>query len=669
MSASIEPLAPDVGATGDMSTLARLQRVEEALRQSEEFTRRVTDAVPGILYVYDVVDRRNVWGNREMVALLGYSEADLASMQGELLQRLVHPDDFVRYPAHLQRLMGLPDGVAADFEYRMLRADGTWLWLHSRDQVFRRDDAGRTRQIVGAALDITERRRVEEQLRESERRLAAVLNNTLSSIFLMDDRQQCVYMNAAAEQLTGYTLGETTGRPLHDAVHHTHPDGRPYPLAECPIDQAFPTQNQMQGEETFVHRDASFYPVAFTASPVRDESGRPIGTVIEVRDIRAQREAAETLRRSEDALREADRRKDQFLAILSHELRNPLAPIRTAAHLLAKTNLDESQAAEARNIIQRQVRLMALLLDDLLDIARITQGKLQLKRKQVSLSSIVDAAVEAARPLIEARQHALRVDLPEVPLQLDADPLRLGQVLANLLTNAAKYTDPGGHIELSARVDGDRLELRVQDDGIGITPALRQRLFTMFAQGEDRDHRGEGGLGIGLALVKGLVELHAGSIEVESEGVRKGSTFVLRLPLPPQESGAPLDAASKDEAQSAGRRVLVVDDNRDAADSLGMLLLVSGHDVRVAHGGRAALSLAEEFRPEVVLLDIGMPDLDGYAVARQMRAELWGADVCLVALTGWGQEEDRRRTRLAGFDHHFTKPIDPEKLASLFAAC
>lgn len=225
----------------------------------------------------------------------------------------------------------------------------------------------------------------------------------------------------------------------------------------CPIDQAFPTQNQMQGEETFVHRDGSFYPVAFTASPVRDESGRSIGTVIEVRDIRAEKEAAETLRRSEDALREADRRKDQFLAILSHDLRNPLAPIRTAAHLLAKANLDASRATEARDIIQRQVRQMALLLDDLLGIARITQGKLQLKRKQVSLSSIVDAAV-AARPLIEARQHALRVDLPEVPTELDADPLRLGQMLANLLTNAAKYTDPGGHIELSARVDGDRLE-------------------------------------------------------------------------------------------------------------------------------------------------------------------------------------------------------------------
>jgi PAS domain S-box-containing protein len=644
-----------------VTEMTEQRRLDAAVRESEEITRRVADTVPGILYVYDLVQKRNVWGNREMVGLLGYTEPQIAAMSGRLLDALLHPDDMARYAAHHARLLELPDGVAADFEYRMRCANGDWLWLQSRDMVFRRDAAGRPRQIVGAALDITERRHIEERLRESERRLAAVLNNTTSAIFLMDERQHCVYMNAAAETLTGYSLAETAGRPLHDVVHHTHPDGRPYPLAECPIDQAFPTQNQMQGEETFVHRDGSFYPVAFTASPVRDDQGRPIGTVIEVRGIRAEKAAAEALRCSEEALREADRRKDHFLAILSHELRNPLAPIRTAAHLLSRPALAERDAAAAREIIQRQVRQMGLLLDDLLDVARITQGKLTLQPQWVPLASVIESAVEAGRPLLEKKRHRLTVTLPEGGVELHADALRLGQVFANLLTNAAKYTDPGGHVELVATVHGETLEVCVSDDGIGIPAEARDVLFRMFGQYAESGDRSEGGLGIGLAIVKGLVELHGGRVAVASEGAGRGSTFRVYLPL----SGRPAHPAPPEQASTGPNpslRILVVDDNRDAADSLGMLLAVSGHETRIAYDGASALALAEDYRPEIVLLDLGMPGMDGYEVARRLRARPWGHELLLVALTGWGQEDDRRRTRQAGFDHHFTKPVDPDEL-------
>jgi CheY-like chemotaxis protein/two-component sensor histidine kinase len=309
---------------------------------------------------------------------------------------------------------------------------------------------------------------------------------------------------------------------------------------------------------------------------------------------------------------------------------------------------------------------MARLLDDLLDVARITRGKLQLKRERVDFGTIVDTAVEAARPLITARKHGLTLELPpELPM-LQADPVRLAQVLSNLLTNAAKYTDASGRISLSARVEGSTLRVSVRDNGIGLSPYARAQIFKMFSQVHADESRSEGGLGIGLALVKGLVDLHGGSIEATSEGPGKGSEFVVTLPI--DVSYAPKsDAVPRSEAgrQSVARRILIADDNQDAAESLALLLKSDGHDVRTAHGGYAALVLAGSFQPDVALLDIGMPDLDGYEVARNFRQASWGRQVRIVALTGWGQEEDKRRALAAGFDHHLTKPVDLQALERL----
>jgi signal transduction histidine kinase len=368
-------------------------------------------------------------------------------------------------------------------------------------------------------------------------------------------------------------------------------------------------------------------------------------------------------RAAEIALREADQRKDVFLATLAHELRNPLAPIRNAAQMLDSPKLGPNQLQWARSVIQRQVKHMALLLDDLLDVARITQGKLDLKKQSISLNSVVDAAVEAVRPLLDSKSHQLTVTLPSEPVILHADPLRLSQVISNLLTNAAKYTDAGGNITLAGRIEDRTLSLSINDNGIGIPAESLKGIFAMFSQVEGAGARSEGGLGIGLALVNGLIELHGGTVEAKSEGLGRGSEFIVSLPLTCES--ATRSTADTLAPTPIGRRILVADDNQDAADSLAMFLEMGGHDVRVAHDGRAALSVAQTFRPHIVLLDIGMPRLNGYEVAQALRQEPWGADIRLIALTGWGQESDRQRAAEAGFDCHLTKPVDPDALETM----
>jgi CheY-like chemotaxis protein/two-component sensor histidine kinase len=367
-----------------------------------------------------------------------------------------------------------------------------------------------------------------------------------------------------------------------------------------------------------------------------------------------------------DALREADRRKDEFLATLAHELRNPLAPIRQAARLARSQQATDAQRRWSQDVIERQVQHMALLLDDLLDVSRITRGKLELKRQRVQLASVVETALETARPLLDERRQRVTTDLPATPVWLDADPLRLAQILANLLTNAAKYSEPGGRVDLRASTDAGRLSISVSDTGIGIEPELLPRVFEMFSQVKSSIDRAEGGLGIGLALVKGLVELHEGTVEARSEGLGKGAEFVVTLPLPGhgQQPAAQNGDSTRNETPPRAARILVADDNRDAAASLATLLQLDGHEITVANDGRHALAAAESFRPHIALLDIGMPKLNGYEVARHVRAEAWGKSVVLVAVTGWGQSEDKRRAFEAGFDHHFTKPLDLDVLGA-----
>jgi len=373
-------------------------------------------------------------------------------------------------------------------------------------------------------------------------------------------------------------------------------------------------------------------------------------------------------KRAEAVVQEVNRNKDNFIAILAHELRNPLAPIRNAVAVLKHAGLADPSLQWCRDVIERQVGQMSHLLEDLLDVGRINSGKLTLRRCRTELAAVIEQAIETTRPLIDARKHELVLDVPPEPIWLDADPVRLAQVFLNLLGNSAKYTEPGGRIELRAQREGTRAIVRVTDSGIGITPENLQRVFEMFGQVESAADRSPSGLGIGLMLVKLLVDLHGGTIEVRSEGLNRGSEFVVSLPAVAAPSAQPQAPASAPPA-GAGvkRRILVADDNRDAADSLAMLLEILGHEVRTVYDGQQAIQAAEKFRPGLVLLDIGMPGLDGYAAARRIRDQQSADKPLLVALTGWGREEDRRRSREAGFDAHLVKPVDQAALLQLVA--
>jgi len=384
-----------------------------------------------------------------------------------------------------------------------------------------------------------------------------------------------------------------------------------------------------------------------------------------------QNEVAERSR-VEQALKEADRHKDEFLAMLAHELRNPLAPIRNAVHLIKMRSLDDPQLCMARDVIERQLKQLTRLVDDLLDVSRITRGKINLARERLELADLMSRAVETVMPALEARGHVLSVELPERPLRLYGDPVRLVQALANVLGNAAKYTDAGGRITLSARRRNRDAEITIRDNGMGIAPEVLPRIFDLFTQMDERMERSPSGLGIGLALVRRLVEMHGGTVGASSAGAGQGSEFVIRLPVSVERADE-RDVATVEPAVVEGddvvrrRRILIADDNIDALETLATLLSLDGHEVYRARDGVEAFEVAQAQRPEVALLDIGMPRANGYDAAKRIRGEPWGRAITLVALTGWGQDSDRRRSEDAGFDMHLTKPVDPKAVSDLLA--
>ena len=385
----------------------------------------------------------------------------------------------------------------------------------------------------------------------------------------------------------------------------------------------------------------------------------------------ALREANQELeRRVEDrtaALREGDRRKDEFLASLAHELRNPLAALHAASEVFRiklpeGTNLDGPQG-----VFSRQLRHMTRMVDDLLDVSRITRDKLILQRSRVELAKVIAAAVETSRPMIEQRRHSFTVSVSPEPVLLDADLVRLGQVFSNLLDNAAKYTDPGGRIELATEIEGEQVNIRIGDSGIGIAPDVLPRIFDIFMQGERTPERSRGGLGIGLTLVRRLVELHGGTVQAFSEGNGRGSRFVVSLPIAARAAVAAETAGEGPAAVGQSLRILIVEDNRDAAEMLNELLESWGHETRMAFDGPAGVVAADEFRPQAILLDIGLPGMNGYDVARKLRERAWCRNVPIIAVTGWGQEADRQRSAEAGIDHHLLKPVEPAALRTLLA--
>jgi PAS domain S-box-containing protein len=456
--------------------------------------------------------------------------------------------------------------------------------------------------------------------------------------------------NSGAERIFGYAEREAVGRPITLIIPPERQD------EERDIIARLRRGERIEHFETVRRaKDGGLINVSLTVSPVRDAAGRIIGASKVARDITARAAA-------EKALQEASRYKDEFLAVLAHELRNPLAPIKNGMQLLRLTAPGSEPALQARAIMERQLDHLVRLVDDLMDISRITRGKVDIRREPVELVSVLLSAVETSRPAIEASRHQLSLNLPSEPLLVSADFVRLAQVVSNLLNNAAKYTDRGGQIALAAQREGDEAVIRVRDNGIGIEAELLPRIFDMFAQAHDNLNRSKGGLGIGLALARSLVELHGGRIAARSGGAGKGTELTVRLPLlkaKPQQAAA---RASRQRAPAARRRVLVVDDNVDAAKTLELLLQQLGQEVEVVHDGPAALEAARRRRPEVVLLDISMPGMDGLELARRLREQPDFEAVRFAAITGFGQDEDRRRTRDAGIDEHLVKPLSPEQL-------
>ena len=590
--------------------------------------------------------------DRNLAALYGRDAA--APLQGDpsLLHQQIHPED-------LPRVLAAEDasretGRLESTEYRILLPDQSVRWVVSRGTVHT-DALLQPTLLLGLLIDITAQRVAERALRQSEKLYRAIGESIDYGVWVTDASGRNVYASDSFLNLVGVNQEQCSNLGWAEVLHPDDVQATRAAWQEC-----VSTGGVWYREHRFRGADGNYHPILAQGVQMRDEDGKPTGWAGINLDI-------SRIKKTEEALREADRRKDEFLATLAHELRNPLAPIRHAARLLGVKGIDEQQGKAAREIISRQVSRMALLLDDLLELSRITRGRLELRKEPVLLSSLVSAALETAQPLIDSKHHALAVNMPADNVELIVDPLRMSQALSNLLTNAAKYTDPGGRIVLDIRRSPQNVTFAVSDSGIGIQANVLPKVFEMFSQVDSAIDRSEGGLGIGLALVKGLVSLHGGTVDAASGGQGQGSTFIIRLPGD-QVRVRRVDAKAASPAQTVAGplgKILVVDDNRDAANSLAMVLGSSGHATLTAYAGEEALQLGDAERPDVVVLDIGMPDMTGYDAAQRIRKTSWGKHVLLLAVTGWGQKEDIQRAVNAGFNFHMTKPADPERVEQL----
>jgi PAS domain S-box-containing protein len=829
------------GAVGAFVDITERKRIESELRDARRLFEKIADATPGILYLYDLVEQRNVYANRGLTAVLGYTPEELVAMGSAMGDRLVHPDDLRAGPTGVATVASLgPDGVR-EHVLRMRHVDGAWRHLRCRETVFSRDDDGTPRRMLGIAHDVTDELATvtaltesEERLRESERRLRELADAMPQIVFVNRADGALEYVNRQWEAYTGepyendsrvhervhaedrdrmlatWALSRANGEPYESEFRMLGRDGayrwflsRAVPVRDAQgevvrwygtstnIDEqkraqaalqhgearqrdladaalrinaslsvAKPLRDTLQlvtdlardivgahqallmashedhdgqtvhaislGEKYARFRDydepvtgRGIYSLvsrfnrpmrltqaeleahpAFTrfrgtarehpplrgwlAVPLLGRDGRNLG-ILQFSDKRdggdftAEDEAVATQMAAMAAvgmenwalveqIRDADRRKDEFLATLAHELRNPLAPISNSLELLRRAPADPAILGRARGTMERQVGQMVRLIDDLLDASRISRGKLVLRPQRITLESVVTQALETARPHLEAAGHLLEVSLPPEPVWLDADPTRLAQVFGNLLDNASKYSPPRAEVRVDARCRDGRVEVRVTDTGTGIPADQLGSIFEMFSQVDRSLERTSGGLGIGLALVRGLVEMHGGTVEARSDGPGQGSAFTVALPV--ATAPEPFDEAPEGPGAPVARRgrILVADDNRDGADSLAALLRRSGHEVHVVYDGEEAVAAAARLRPHVALLDLGMPRLNGHDAAQAIRALPGGQQMTLVALTGWGDEATRRRTRESGFDGHLTKPVDYPTLLGLIGA-
>ena len=632
------------------SILAARRRAEEELRKQSQWLRTTLASIGDAVITTDA-EGRVTFMNAVAEALTGWAQGGALGQSLTDVLQIVHEVTRERVENPAIRANQTGSLVRLANHTILVARDGREQPIDDSSAAPIRDESGAVTGAVLVFRDVSERR-VSEL---AHAHLAAIIESSHDAIVSKTLQGVVLSWNSGAERLFGYTSNEAIGRPITFLIP---PDRL---NEETEILARIAGGERIEHFETVrVTKEGRRIDISLTISPIRDvSSGQIIGISKIARDITERK-------RVEEALRQSDYHKGQFIALMAHELRNPLAPLLTAMHLIRIAGDNPQRVRKALDVMERQLHHIVRLVDDLLDISRISQNKLGLRPERVLLSDVVDQAVEAARPAIDAAGHELTISLPTTPVFLNADPTRLSQVLRNLLTNSARYTLPGGSIFIVAEPRDTEITVTVRDTGIGIPTDALKRIFDMFSQVDGAHERAKDGLGIGLALVKGLVEMHGGTVTAASDGPGTGSTFTVTLPRP-SSSAASSDSAPLPRPRAVGvpRRILVVDDNRDAADTLAAMLELMGHDVRVAYSGYGAMPAAENFQPALIFMDIGMADLNGYEATRQVRQQEWARNIRMIALTGWGQEHDRARSQAAGCDGHLVKPVKIEELEML----
>jgi PAS domain S-box-containing protein len=601
--------------------------------------------------------------NQVAESLTGWSHDDAL---GQPLTRVFNiVNEATRQPVENPAIRALREGVVVGLANHtvLIRKDGHECPID--------DSAAPIRNVLGyvsgcvlifrdvTAQCLIERTRAGQLL--TARLLASIVESSNDAIISKSLDGTIQSWNAAAERLFGYTAEQAVGKHISLIIP-------PERMAEedTIIAQLKDGQRIEHFETERLRSDGRNITVSLTISPLKDDAGNVIGASKIARDVSERKRLEDNLRKLASDLSETDRRKNEFLATLAHELRNPLAPMRNMLEVVKRSGSNGELFKQAHETIERQLAQLVRLVDDLLDLNRITYDRLELRRSEVEFATVVQQAVEVARPLIDAAGQKLTIDLPDDAIYLNADRARLAQVFGNLLNNSCKYTRPQGAISLSARRNGNNeVVVSVRDNGAGIPPDKIDSIFDMFMQVDRSSDRSQDGLGIGLTLVKRLVEMHGGSIKARSAGEGQGSEFVVQLPIIDQPAVAASPVSDVTPASPSQRRILIVDDNVDSADSLAMLLEITGNQTYLAHDGVEAIESIEKYHPEVVLLDIGLPKLDGHEVCRRVREQPWGKDIRIIALTGWGQDDDRRKSEEAGFNGHLVKPVDYDKLMAL----
>ncbi len=648
---ALKDLHDNIVGFGTVSTnITEHKQTEEALRESQSDLNRAQAVAHIGNWRMDIRNNVLEWSD-ENFRIFGIPKGTPLTYQSFL--DIVHPADRQLVDTTWQQAL---TGMPYDIEHRLI-VDKKVKWVRELAEL-EFDKHGALLGGFGTTEDITDIKSTQEALQSERAFLRQIIDAVPSMIFVKDREGRFMLSNEALALCYGTSPDSLTGltdenfNPNADEVTHFYQND---------LDVIRTGQSKLIPEEKVTHADGSVHWYSTVKIPLYDTDNSCSKLLGVATDITERKHAEETLRLM-------DRRKDEFLAMLAHELRNPLAPISNAVRLLKMQEATDPKLALSCNIIDRQVTHMTRLLDDLLDMARIMQGKIRLKIEHFELTDIVNNAIETSRPLLESRKQELIISQTMTPQWLEGDHVRLAQVLSNLLNNAAKYTGEGGKIMLSVMREGSDAVIEIKDTGIGISPDILPQIFDLFTQADHTLAHSQGGLGIGLTLVRQLVEIHGGTVTAASEGIGQGSTFTVRLPALPMDSSAAESARTESVLPTSKFRILVVDDYADAAESLMMLLQAKGHEVEIADCGIKAIEQAQVFHPQVVLLDIGLPDLDGYEVAKRLRALPETRDATLIALTGYGQSEDHNRSQSAGFDHHLLKPLNFDELSTLLTS-